>query len=517
MHSKQGSKKNLSRITLSILVTSCLIILLLQLSPVNAQEGVASFTDVFSDEGIDTNDDGLFEFLQLSVEVNVTVAGTDTVDVGVLYDPEFITIDPTAYVSVQAQNSTYLDVGVHVVNVALNGSEIYVSGINPSTVASINLYVDPENNLDQIFDRSLSRQYLFSEFQSGPVNLKFTEIEREIMLDQMGSIFIANSYHIINLGSVINRIEIGIPENAYGLSIRDEMGTLEITTENGTIDVNLRDNMETNETQVLYLFYNIPWENHISHQNGVDYTISFSFFEQFNSTIEKLTTSITLPKGAQFKSSIPIDPNDIEKSDLFETVIFYLYEVTPSQDLHFNINYRYLVFWSSLYPTIWIGIMVFAASIYAFFHKIPQTSSTPIIPVQPKALKNFVDLYEEKTRIRAELGTLNESLRKGKIPRRRYKVRKRMLGGRLSTLSKKISSLSGQIRSTGPTYSKMLKQIEVAETNLKGAEKDIHRVRTRYRRGEITKDMYKKLIEENKKRIEEAEVTIDGIILRLHD
>ena len=92
-----------------------------------------------------------------------------------------------------------------------------------------------------------------------------------------------------------------------------------------------------------------------------------------------------------------------------------------------------------------------------------------------------------------------------------------MLDGRLSTVSRNLSTLSEKIRSAGSKYANMMRQIEVAEANLEGAERDMQRVQTRYRRGEVSKGAYGKLLEEYKSRIEEAEATIDGVLLRLRE
>jgi len=473
----------------------------------------ASLTGTIYDEGVDTDGDGVFDYLSLGVEVNVTTAGTYTVDAGGLYEPS----DPYNSVSVLTLNSTYLDVGIHVVYLALNGTEIHAATVNPTTIASIYLYDEANNTLSELHDLSLPTPYSYAEFQRPIVEIEFNEIEREIILDQVGSIYVTNAYRITNRGFWTSTVEIGFPEGAYDFAVRDEMGTLEATTENGKMTVNLRDIIDTNETETLYLNYRVPWEKCVSQQNGLNYNLHFTFYEQFNATIGKLTVSITLPKGAKFQSSNPLDPISIEKSSLQETISFAFSDVTPSENLNFNINYTYLIFWASFYPTIWMGLLAVAASAVTLFWKAPKPSASPIIPVPPKDLKSFVDSYEEKTRIRSELESLEKRLRKGKIPRRRFKVRKKMLDGRLSTVSRNLSTLSEKIRSAGSKYANMMRQIEVAETNLEGAERDLQRVKTRYRRGEVSKGAYGKLMEEYNHRIEEAESTIDGVLLRLRE
>jgi len=505
-------KRILPKMMISLLIISTLLFFLVQVSPVSAQDEAASLTGIIYDEGVDTDGDGAFDYLNLGVEVNVTTAGTYRVEAGGLYNP-------TTYnsVSVLTNNSAYLDAGIHVVYLHLNGTDIYASGVNPTSLAGIKLYDESDAELDVVYDLSLSKQYSYAEFQRPIIEIEFSEIEREIILDQAGSIYVTNAYYITNIGFWTSTVEIGFPEDAYDFEVRDEMGTLETRTETEMITVTLREIVDTNETETLYLNYHIPWEKYASQQNGLNYNLHFTFYEQFNSTIGKLTVSITLPKGAEFQSSNPIDPNSIKKSNLQETINFAFSDVTPSENLNFNINYKHLIFWASFYPTIWMGILAVAASAVTFFWKAPKPSASPIIPVPPKDLKSFVDSYEEKTRIRSELESLEERLRKGKIPRRRYKVRKKMLDGRLSTVSRNLSSLREKIRSAGSKYANMMRQIEVAETNLEGAERDMQRVKTRYRRGEVSKGAYGKLLEEYNHRIEEAEATIDGVLLRLRE
>ncbi len=471
----------------------------------------ARLTETIYDKGVDTDGDGYFDYLNLGVEVNVTTAGTYTVDAGGLYDPSY------NHVSVQTKNSTYLNVGIHVVYLALDGTEIYAASVNPTTIASILLYDESNTTLSKVTDLTLPTSYSYDQFQRPTAEIEFSEIEREIILDQAGSIRVTNAYSITNLGFRAETVVIGFPEDAYDFEVRDEMGTVETTMENNTMTVTFRSVLETNETETLYLIYHIPWSSHISQKNGIDYTLNFSFYEQFNSTIGKLTVSITLPKGAKSQSSTPLDPINIKKSDLQETMSFTFSNVMPSDNLNFEINYKYNVFWGSFYPTIWVGILAVAASAVFLFWGTPKTISAPTIQVPPKDLRSFVDAYEEKMRIRSELESLEERLRKGKIPRRRFKVRKKMLDSRLSTVSRNLSSLRETIRAAGSQYANMMRQIEVAEANLEGAERDIQRVKKRYRRGEVSKGAYRKLVEEYNGRIEEAEATIDGVLLRLRE
>ena len=470
----------------------------------------ATLTGTITDEGVDIDDDGLYDYLRIGVEVNVTAPGTYTVDLGGLYDsvPNVLS---GAYL-----NSTYLAAGIHMVYVDMYGPDIYASTVNPTTLATILLYDESNRTLSKLNDVTLPTSYTFDEFQRPNIVIEFTEIEREIMLDQKGKIYVINTYQIKNVGYWISNIQIGFPEDAYDFAVRDEMGELGTSTTNNVLNVTLRTTVDTNETIRLHVDYQIPWSSHVTQSNGVDYSLEFSFYEQFNSTIGKLNVDIVLPKGAKFQSSTS-NPISVEENNLRDTMTFSFSDVTPSDDLSFTVDYKYDVFWGSFYPTIWVGIIAAAAVVLFFFWGTPKTMSVPTIKVPTKELKCFIDSYEEKASIRSELESLDERLQKGKIPRRRYKVRKKMLDSRLASVSRNVCSLSDELRSSGSKYANMIRQIEVAEAKLEGAERDIEHVKTRYRRGEVSKGAYGKLMEEYKSRIEEAEATIDGVLLRLRE
>jgi len=343
------------------------------------------------------------------------------------------------------------------------------------------------------------------------------EIKREIKLNQWGGIQLSDSYYITNRRPGISNIRIGLPEGAYDVSSRDEFGDIGSLPEDGSVRIYFRGALEKDKEAKFIVNYCIPWKKYVNQHNWLDYNLAFTFFERFNWTIRKLTVSITLPQGAEFQSSNPLDPHSIEKSVFQETVTFAFFNVTPFEDLNFDLTYGYLVFWASFYPTLWMGVLIIIASAIAFLWRAPKLPAVSMVPVPPEDIRSFVETYEGKTRILSELESMEEKLRKGKISRRRYKVRKKMLEGRLSTLSRDLSNLGGKIRTAGSKYANIMRQIEVAETMLEGVEKDIQRIEARYRRGEISKGAYGKLVEEYHRRLERARTTIDGVLLRLRE
>jgi len=120
----------------------------------------AVLTGKIYDEGIDTDSDGLFNNLQIGVEINVTDPAEYQVYVSTLYG--------TVWVYVSNYSRSFLYPGNQTLNVSLGGAEIYASHGNISMVSSIWLSIYEENyysyTLDYVYGRPLNRTYSYKEF-----------------------------------------------------------------------------------------------------------------------------------------------------------------------------------------------------------------------------------------------------------------------------------------------------------------------------------------------------------------
>jgi len=348
------------------------------------------------------------------------------------------------------------------------------------------------------------------------------EIRREITLDEWGRLLLSDFYHLTNEAEKeLSEINIQLPQGAYGVSARDVLGDLSVVSEeeNATTYTNatisFRVALKKGETGKFAVNYQLPWKNYVNQSSWREFNLTFTLFEHFDWTIRKLAVTINLPEGAKFQFS-SINPYSVQKSVFQETVTFVLYGVTPFHDLNFSFSYGYLVFWASFRPTLWVGALVVILCAIAVVWRAPRPP-VPIVPIPPEDLRSFVTSYDEKRRILSELESIEQQVRKGKIPRRRYKVRKTTLEGRLSVLSRDLTDLRERIRKAGPRYANIMRQIEVAETELEGAETDVQRIGARYRRREISASAYRKLLEEYHRRRDRAKTTIDGVLLRLRE
>ena len=512
-----ANKKIMFKTVTFFVIALTLSLFVVQLSPVSAQnEAGASLTGTLYDEGVDLDGDDYFDVLRVGVEVNVTIAGTYTVDAGGLYNDAAIQSGGITTVPTQDNVTQYLEEGIRVVYVDLEGQAIYAKAVDPTHVGSIFLYDDSETQIDVAYSLALSGTYTYDEFQRPIIVSVFEQVNREIILDQSGNLLVTNDYTIFNDEYWTETLLIGVPESAYDFVIRDEMGTLENSVEDNMLTVKLRDALDTDETETLFLMFHLPWGDYVTVENGNEYTLSLTFYEEFNSTIGKLTVSIVLPDGANYQTASQ-SPDAVDENGP-ETITFSFSNVEPTDDLTFQVNYQYSVFWASFYPTIWVGILAVIGAVLYFVRGMPTTTVSAVtVEVPTKDLKTFVDTYEEKLTIKSELGDLEKRLQKGRIPRRKYKVRKKMLEGRLTKANRCLSSLSASLREAGSNYGSLISQLEVAETRLENVEKDMDRVTARYNRKEISKSAYEKLAQEYQSRIDEAESTIDGVLLRLRD
>jgi len=356
--------------------------------------------------------------------------------------------------------------------------------------------------------------------------LEVSEVRRNIVINQWNGISVSDSYTITNKAAKeTSTLWASLPLNASAVSAKDNLDNqLSVTQQSmkGLIKatITLKTAIKQNETAQVSVAFSLPWKAHVAQNGWSDFGLSFELFEPINLTVRKLTVTIDLPEGARFQSSdAEVQPNIILSSIYRETPIFILSNITSYQDLNFTVRYTHIVFWSSFRLTLWTQALVFFIGAIVFLWQI-QRAPVPVpttLPIRPEELKNYVKTYEDERKIRRERESLEVQARKGQIPRRLYRVRSRTLESRLLVLSRDLAALREKIRVASPRYSEMVRQIEVAETELQGVEADIRRTEARYRRGEISAAAYHKLLEDSYRRRDRAKTSIDGVLLRLRE
>jgi hypothetical protein len=122
----------------------------------------ATLTGSILDRGVDTNDNGLYDYLEIDVGINVTVAGNFQVDVNNLMQ----TFNGSG-IPVDNSSQGFLDTGIQYLNVSFDGPTIFNSGLNITEVGLITLYGSENGSmsyLDSEFSTPLPQVYNYTEF-----------------------------------------------------------------------------------------------------------------------------------------------------------------------------------------------------------------------------------------------------------------------------------------------------------------------------------------------------------------
>lgn len=123
----------------------------------------AELTGVAYDEGVDIDSDGLYDFLLVGIELNVSDEAWYEVRISNLLNSSYY------FVNTESSNQEFLSAGIHVVDVWIYGAEIYASRVNNiSMISWVYLYIVEDYPQDLAYDGylSLSETYDYSDFET---------------------------------------------------------------------------------------------------------------------------------------------------------------------------------------------------------------------------------------------------------------------------------------------------------------------------------------------------------------
>ncbi|MCD6243189.1 hypothetical protein J7K06_05870 [Candidatus Bathyarchaeota archaeon] len=366
------------------------------------------------------------------------------------------------------------------------------------------------------FAYSKAKAWLRLRVSESFIYAEIEKLERKIEVDLHGNINVKDIYYIVNKGTkTIDQITIFFPKEGYDFVVESAIGTKfsDVSKEDLKSNRLHIPSIGPNEKNVFSLVYKL------NSTNG-KYKLNISIDKITPILIKKLVVSFISPRGISFESSSVVSmASSIERDLSKDSVTFILHNFTIVDSFQATVAYRVNIFWAS-YPYTLIALIsssVILLGVFARRRLGPAPVAAPKVVVSPKIFRKFVESYEERIKIMSRIERLEEQARKGRIPRRQFKVRKTMLENKLSLLSKDLAELRETIRRSGPRYADIIRQLEIAEAQLEEAEAGIRRVRSRYRRGEISREAYRRLLEEHEKRIDDANLKIEGALLRLRE
>ena len=356
------------------------------------------------------------------------------------------------------------------------------------------------------------------------------ELKREIRISGTREIEGSDFYRVTSMDSLqeISSVGIVLPQSASGPSAYDQLGRgLDVVaTENvNRYQVSFASPLEIDESAVFIVRYCLPAEGCIEPKGSRNFNLIFPLFQDLNYYIDQASVTFVLPEGARmlsFENASVAGFYSVTRDVFHEGLTISRQGVFWLDSFSVGITYEYDFLWLSFRPTLWMWALSTIGCAIAVAWRRPKAPVPVALPeaavrVHSRDIKSFVDAYEKKRRMVFEIESLKTRVRRGKIPRRRYKVRTRTLETRLNTLSRSLTDSKEKLRAAGGRYGDLMRRLEIVETEISGVEANIESIETRHRRGELSLGAYRKLLADYERRKDKAETTIDEILIRLRE
>ncbi len=434
----------------------------------------------------------------------------------------------------------------------------------PSSPTSLTISKDDGTTNDAIYTKTNLPAYTYSpatatfQVPTGTLQLvTISSLNRQINIDPTGKVTASDSYRMINNStSLMDSFVLSLPSDAANVVIKDQFGTIaanlahsangDILLANATLGIFLSQSQST----LLTAQYDLPGA---SLQGGNYVLPNFKLYPNFAYYVNQAAITFTPPEGASIVSpqSSALDSSSTLTRQIFQDTLAitksglsYVDYLAPQQN-RIQLSYNYNPIWVSFRPTFWASLLAVGACITVFFvrrHKPKeetyaqktvrlsnlepapaatlQTKGTEVKtgqPVSADSIRDFIDAYEDKKQLNAELKSMDAKAQKGRIPRRQYKVQRQAIETRLEGINRNIERLKENFKGATGGYADLVKQLDLAEADLEDAEENIKNLESRRSKGEISIEAYKGSIGEFQKQRDKAESAINGILLRLRE
>jgi len=364
----------------------------------------------------------------------------------------------------------------------------------------------------------------FSSFESSSnETFMIDEWRREIRVNDWGAVSGSDYYSIFNNRSEdILQLTFILPANASDISIQDAYGdyskTMIVTSVKEDyiqVDLTLREPLKSKERNEFLITYSLPSSRYITQKSWQEYTLNLNLVKPEKWFVKKFSLIIFLPEGAGVKSFSNANYK-VEKQGLSVKIVLTEYNLIEFPSSQVTLEYQYFILWGILRPLGLTALVVLVGGAFFFIRRFMRPK-VAVTPVSTSILRKFVEVYEEKRRLLTEIESLQRQFRSGKLSRKRLRIRRRSVEQRLTALNKRLTELKDQMVALADRYGEMLKELETAEAEIETLNADIERVEARFRRGEISADVRRRLLDEYNRIKRRAESTISEIILRLQE
>lgn len=398
--------------------------------------------------------------------------------------------------------------------------------------------------------------------------MTISDLTRTVNVDSAGNVAVSDKYVIVNNSTnPLYSFAFNVPTDATNILITDNAGQTLPTLVGDSANANtklanatLSSFVAQDEQTILTVQYNLPSVT----MQGSQYVLDdFMLFPQLFYYVNHASVVFNPPEGATIISpqSGSLDTSSTLSRNIFQdTFTITRQGVSPvdssvPQENVLQFAYTYNAVWASLQPTFWAFLLAAVGCVAMFavnkhlpagfgqslrFSRRAKTkirfpmTSTPIDEVEEEKpevaievgpdervtaelINNFMDVYDDRKHLSAELKALDSKASKGKIQRRQYKVQRRAVESKIKAAVRNTERTKAIMRQSSSVYADIAKQLDGAEADLAETEGNIRNLDLRYSNGELPLDYYKKTLLDYQKRRERAESNINGILLRLRE
>jgi hypothetical protein len=384
----------------------------------------------------------------------------------------------------------------------------------------------------------------FGTLQIATIN----SLNHQITIDATGIVTAEDTYHITsNSVSSLSAFVLSLPPKATNVIVKDQSGetlSAKLTEDSGILlaSVVFGSFISQGQTTSLTVKYSLPG----AVLQNTEYVLGdFKVFPDLLYLVEHAITVFSFPEGATLvlPKVTALDVSATLTRNIFQDILTIEAEnvsyvdYLAHQQSTVGLAYNYNPVWISFKPTF---LAVFAAligciiiAIYRIYKSREETyenraekiaavsqqgyEAKPDQQMTVENIKDFVDTYEAKRQLKAELKSLDAKAQKGKIQRQQYKVQKKTIETHIEGLIRNIERKKGLFRGASGIYPDLIIQIELAEADLAESERSIENLEILYGKGEISRENYKQSIGDYQKVHDKAEAAIKRILFKLRE
>jgi len=349
--------------------------------------------------------------------------------------------------------------------------------------------------------------------------------KEEITVTAWGTLQIIQTYKFVNVGNTtIPSTVISLPKAAYDITATDDLGTITSSVGNSETGKNvtvtfrypLRGEVEGVVYKDAYTFsvrYTLASSAYLRQPEFGVFRLEFNASTGVEFPVAECVVIVILPEGSSFSSSEPA--GSVRVMGLSPVVSYTFTGLEPKDEFHIQVSYHYLPIWGAFRPTLWVGTIAAITGVALLLRRRFRKAEIREEGVDVGLLRDFVNSLDEELGLWEDLDQLEQALDNGKLGRKDYNRRRRVLDERSRALSGSLSRLKQEVRQISARYARIVEQVEAAESEMAKLWNNFSRLRAQFRAGRLSRSSFENLEETHRRRAGKVRATIEAVIIEL--